>query len=298
MTPDTDKERAEFEAWYASTDDAPAEPDHIYEFDEDGMNELAKGCIWIGWQARAAKAPAAEPVAWRQFMTDVLTAAGLVSHGKQCKALGDRLMKGCTTFRAPPAPTEQWVTEKTTASGAANAGLHALADRIEEAQGRAICISVESADYLREALAASAPVAPTVVDMVPTPELQRMTASRAAFFVERFLREEKLLGPNEQAALQFVLARIAAPLQQGEYPETLYEGGRESVDDALAVVESFGPGVQGLNDTFARQVLLGQEVRRLRAAYEHACKGRSDFRNLYRAARGAAQAAQPEGGAK
>ena len=80
-------------------------------------------------------------------------------------------------------------------------------------------------------------------------------------------------------------------LQQGEYPETLYEGGRESVDDALAVVESFGPGVQGLNDTFARQVLLGQEVRRLRAAYEHACQGRSDFRNLYRASRGAAQAA-------
>ena len=51
-------------------------------------------------------------------------------------------------------------TPNTTASGAANAGLHALADRIEEAQGRAICISVESADYLREALAASAAVAP------------------------------------------------------------------------------------------------------------------------------------------
>ena len=90
------------------------------------------------------------------------------------------------------------------------------------------------------------------------------------------------------------LAMVPAPLQQGEYPETLYEGGRESVDDALAVVESFGPGVQGLNDTFARQVLLGQEVRRLRAAYEHACKGRSDFRNLYRAARGQAQAAPAE----
>ena len=53
------------------------------------------------------------------------------------------------------------MTKNTTASGAADAGLHALADRIEEAQGRAICISVESADYLREALAASAPAAPT-----------------------------------------------------------------------------------------------------------------------------------------
>ena len=46
------------------------------------------------------------------------------------------------------------------ASGAAEAGLRALADRIEEAQGRAICISVEGADYLRNALAASAAVAP------------------------------------------------------------------------------------------------------------------------------------------
>ena len=73
-----------------------------------------------------------------------------------------------------------------------------------------------------------------------------------------------------------------------------YGGGKESVDDALAVVESFGPGVQGLNDTFARQVLLGQEVRRLRTAYELACQGRSDFRNLYRAARGQAQAAPAE----
>lgn len=56
------------------------------------------------------------------------------------------------------------MTENTTASGAAEAGLHALADRIEEAQGRAICISVESANYLRKALAASAPVAPTDED--------------------------------------------------------------------------------------------------------------------------------------
>ena len=58
-------------------------------------------------------------------------------------------------------------TQHTTASGAANAGLHALADRIEEAQGRAICISVESADYLREALAASAPVAPAPQPAAP-----------------------------------------------------------------------------------------------------------------------------------
>ena len=43
-----------------------------------------------------------------------------------------------------------------------------------------------------------------------------------------------------------------------------HEGGRESVDDALAVVESFGPGIGGLNDTYARQILLAEEVKRLR----------------------------------
>lgn len=41
-----------------------------------------------------------------------------------------------------------------------------------------------------------------------TPELLRMTPRRAAFFMERFLKEEKLLGPNEQAALNFVIAML------------------------------------------------------------------------------------------
>lgn len=45
-----------------------------------------------------------------------------------------------------------------------------------------------------------------------------------------------------------------------------FDGGRETVEDALAVVESFGPGTAGLNDTFARQVLLAAEVKRLRGA--------------------------------
>lgn len=44
-----------------------------------------------------------------------------------------------------------------------------------------------------------------------------------------------------------------------------FDGGRESLEDALAVVESFGSGIQGLNDTFARQIILAAEVRRLQA---------------------------------
>lgn len=53
---------------------------------------------------------------------------------------------------------------------------------------------------------------PTHPPAVPTPELQRMTAGRATYFMERFLREEKLLGPNEQAALRFVINMLEAPV--------------------------------------------------------------------------------------
>jgi len=42
-----------------------------------------------------------------------------------------------------------------------------------------------------------------------------MTAERAAFFLRRFKNEEKMLGPNEQAAIDFA---IAALTQQGEQP--------------------------------------------------------------------------------
>jgi len=36
----------------------------------------------------------------------------------------------------------------------------------------------------------------------------KMTAHRAIYFMERFKREEKLLGPNEQAALDFVISML------------------------------------------------------------------------------------------
>lgn len=38
--------------------------------------------------------------------------------------------------------------------------------------------------------------------------IKPMTADRAAFFMIRFKREEKLLGPNEQAAVDFVIAML------------------------------------------------------------------------------------------
>jgi hypothetical protein len=38
-------------------------------------------------------------VEYSQFLSDVLTAAGLVSYGRQCKALGERLSEGTNKFR-------------------------------------------------------------------------------------------------------------------------------------------------------------------------------------------------------
>ena len=38
--------------------------------------------------------------------------------------------------------------------------------------------------------------------------VSKMTTHRAIYFMERFKREEKLLGPNEQAALDFVISML------------------------------------------------------------------------------------------
>jgi hypothetical protein len=54
-----------------------------------------------------------------------------------------------------------------------------------------------------------------------------MTACRAVYFMERFKREEKLLGPNEQAALDFVIAVLER--QEPEF-ETRADGERVRVD--------------------------------------------------------------------
>ena len=55
-------------------------------------------------QQAAPKAAPGEPsdTSFSQFLSDVMTAAGLVSHGKQCKALGDRLADMVMRLRAAP----------------------------------------------------------------------------------------------------------------------------------------------------------------------------------------------------
>ena len=43
--------RDAFEAWYAAEDQSDNKPERTYEFSQDGVNELTKDCVWMGWQA-------------------------------------------------------------------------------------------------------------------------------------------------------------------------------------------------------------------------------------------------------
>ena len=113
---DTNKERAEFEARYASQPDVTTEPERSYELDEAGMNELIKDCIWEGWKARAAKAPAA-PTGWYALAADGMAtlcvdrddaAKEAANSEKKWPHLGP--YRAVQLYTAPPAPTEQWVS--------------------------------------------------------------------------------------------------------------------------------------------------------------------------------------------
>ena len=112
---DTNKERAEFEARYASQPDVTAEPERSYELDEAGMNELIKDCIWEGWKARAAKAPAA-PTGWYALAADGM-ATLCVDRDDAEKTAADSEKKwphlgpyrAVQLYTAPPAPTEQQI---------------------------------------------------------------------------------------------------------------------------------------------------------------------------------------------
>jgi len=57
---------------------------------------------------------------------------------------------------------------------------------------------------------------------------------------------------------------------------------RERVDDALMIVASYGPWGADLNDAHRRQIVLADEVHRLRHLYEMAVHGRAEMRAALR----------------
>ena len=63
---------------------------------------------------------------------------------------------------------------------------------------------------------------------------------------------------------------------------TAQDVARESVDDALMIVASYGPWGADLNDAHRRQIVLADEVHRLRHLYEMAVHGRAEMRAALR----------------
>lgn len=58
--------------------------------------------------------------------------------------------------------------------------------------------------------------------------------------------------------------------------------GRIPIDEALEIVESYGPYGNDINEDLRMQIVLAEEVKRLRGLYESAVKGRAAFRSAYR----------------
>ncbi len=65
----------------------------------------------------------------------------------------------------------------------------------------------------------------------------KMTASRAEMFMTRFKHEEKMLGPNEQASLDYVISMLVREQAQGESVATItitQEGSTRTIDNHFA----------------------------------------------------------------
>ena len=70
--------------------------------------------------------------------------------------------------------------------------------------------------------------------------------------------------------------KVASTAELGLVPD------REDVDDALLIVGSYGPWGADLNDAHRRQIVLADEVLRLRRLYKMAVQGRSEMRTALR----------------
>ena len=73
--------------------------------------------------------------------------------------------------------------------------------------------------------------------------VSKMTTHRAIYFMERFKREEKLLGPNEQAALDFVISMLekqAEPVEPVGQILPNWSTEKECIDGICAYLNDLG----------------------------------------------------------
>lgn len=83
-----------------------------------------------GWNAARAQPAQAVPQLTNAFLADVMTAAGLVTHGKQCKALGARLGSEVARLRmaGAAAPKQAEAVPAHRCTGAGDTALGTKAD--------------------------------------------------------------------------------------------------------------------------------------------------------------------------
>lgn len=70
----------------------------FYRYPAPPYLDNASECVTV-YTAPQPQVGEVESAEFDQFLSDVLTAAGLVVHGKQCKALGERLADMCMKLR-------------------------------------------------------------------------------------------------------------------------------------------------------------------------------------------------------
>lgn len=87
-----------------------------------------------------------------------------------------------------------------------------------------------------DALLASTPAQPA---QKPATSVPWMTARRAAYFMKRFLYEEKMLGPNEQDALRFTIEALEAMATTHQEPPQQVERKPMTEEQDLALCEAF-----------------------------------------------------------
>lgn len=111
MTP-RKQDRAEFEAWARTFATWDVERDDDKALGTTGYTDVTLAIAWAAWQA--GRCPQTVPLGGKlvpvavtgaefsQFLSDVMTAAGLVENGMQCKALGERLGEMVMRLRVEP----------------------------------------------------------------------------------------------------------------------------------------------------------------------------------------------------
>lgn len=110
--------------------------------------------------------------------------------------------------------------------------------------------------------------------------------------------QEQLVAYTREVALHCAVALAAAPapVEQpaSEGYNTIAGNAREPVDAVLEIVESYGPWGRDINEGMRFQIVLADEVKRLRKVYASAVQGRADFRIALREARASISALPPE----